>query len=93
MSMRQEPGQSIREFYANAKSQAATCEYAVKCGRACCIEAPLIDYTSSVVKDIIICGLADPEIRRDVLELSDLDKMSTINLVGFIEGKEVAKKA
>ena len=57
MSMRQEPGQSIREFYANAKSQ------------------------------------ADPEIRRDVLELSDFDKMSTINLVGFIEGKKVARKA
>jgi len=46
-----------------------------------------------VVKDIIICGLADPEIRRDVLELPDLDKKSTIDLVSFIEGKEVARKA
>ena len=82
MSMKQDSGQSIREFYANAKAQASTCEYSLKCGQECCKTKPAIDYTASVVKDIIVCGLVDPEIRRDVLELEDLDKKSAIDLVG-----------
>ena len=93
MSMKQEPGQSIREFYANAKAQASTCEYSLKCGQECCKTKPTIDYTASVVKDIIVCGLVDPEIRRDVLELEDLDKKSAIDLVGLVESKETARKA
>ena len=92
MSMKQEPGQSIREFYANAKAQASTCEYSLKCGQECCKTKPAIDYTASVVKDIIVCGLVDPEIRRDVLELEDLDKKSAIDLVGLVESKETARK-
>ena len=40
-----------------------------------------------------MCGLVDPEIRRDVLELEDLDKKSAIDLVGLVEGKETARKA
>ena len=42
MSMKQEPGQSIREFYANAKVQASTCEYSLKFGQTCCVEKPVI---------------------------------------------------
>ena len=93
LSMKQEPGQSIREFFANTKAQAATCGYSVKCVQECCADAPSVDYTPLVVKDIIICGIADPEIHRDVLELPDLDDKSAKDLVGFIEGKETAKKA
>ena len=49
ISKKQGPGQSIREFYANAKAQASTCEYLLKCGQTCCVEKPVIDYTASVV--------------------------------------------
>ena len=93
MTMKQEQGQSIREFYANAKSQAATCSYTVKCNHACCVDHPDIDYTAHVVKDIIICGIADPEISRDILELEKLDEKTVSELVGIIEGKETARKA
>ena len=43
ISMNQEPEQSIREFYANAKAQASTCEYLLKCGQTFCVEMPVID--------------------------------------------------
>ena len=65
----------------------------LKCGQTCCVEKPVIDYTVSVVKDIIVCGSIGPEIRRDILELEDLDTKSTIDLVGLIEGKETSRKA
>lgn len=68
LSLKQDHGQSFREFYANGKAQASTCDFPVKCGQTCCTEAPAVDYTSLVVKDILVSGIADIEIRKDVLE-------------------------
>ena len=93
LTLKQDHGQSIREFYANVKAQAATCDFSVKCTQTCCNGKPAVDYTSLVVKDIIICGLSDIEIRKDVLEWPDLDSKSTTDLVGFIEGEGTSKKA
>ena len=58
----------------------------------CCNSKPSVDYTSLVVKHIIICGLSDIQIRKDVLECPDLDNKSITDVVGFIEGKETSKK-
>ena len=98
LALRQDHGQKIREFYADVKAQAATCGFKVKCSEECCKKTEikddvLVDYTQLVIKDILIFGVADPDIRRDVLELPDLDEKSASDLVGFIEGKETAKKA
>ena len=93
LTLKQDSGQLIREFYANVKAQAATCDFTVKCTQPCCINKPPVDYTSLVVKDILICGLSDTDIRKDVLEWPDLDQKSTTDLVGFIEGKETSKKS
>ena len=93
LSLKQDHGQSIREFYANVKAQAATCNFSAKCGQTCCAEAPDVDYTPHVVKDILVSGISDAEIRRDVLEWPELDTKSAKDLVGFIEGKETAKNA
>ena len=97
LSLKQSPGQSFREFYANVKAQAATCNFSAKCGQACCSNAdppvPDVDYTLHVVKDILISGISDIEIRRDVLEWADLDSKSAKDLVGFVEGKETSKSA
>ena len=77
-SLKQDHGQAFREFYANVKAQANTCAFSVKCGNQCCLAknppAPPVDYTSQVVKDILICGAADNDIRRDILELDKLDE-------------------
>ena len=98
LALRQDHGQNIREFYANVKAQAATCDFKVKYLEECCKKTDikddvLVDYTQLVIKDILIFGVADPDMRRDVLELPDLDEKSASDLVGFIEGKETAKKA
>lgn len=93
LSLKQDHGQNIREFYANVKAQASTCNFAVKCSQTCCINASEIDYTPLVVKDILVSGIADPDIRKDVLEWPELDTKSARDLVGFIEGKETSKKA
>ena len=64
-----------------------------KCSNACCRDLPKVDYTSSVIKDVLIAGIADSEIRKDVLSVADLDDKSDKDVVALVEAKEMAIKA
>ena len=90
---KQEHGQLFREFYANVRAAASTCEFVIKCPHQCCVARGNIDYTSSVVKDIIVAGIADAEIRKDVLGHPDLDTKSDKDIVRLVEEKEIARNA
>ena len=90
---KQASGESIREFYANVKAAAAICNYKVKCTQACCAGRPLVDYTSAIVKDVLVAGIADSDLRREVLSWNELDDKDAKDVVTFIESKEVAIKA
>ena len=93
LATKQELGQIFREFYANARAAASTCDFKISCPKACCADELPIDYTSKVVKDILIAGIADPEIRKDVLGHPDLDKLADKDIVRVVEEKEMAKNA
>ena len=93
LSHKQDHGEPFREFYANVRSSACTCNFNVKCPHACCREKAPIDYTSQVVKDVLISGIADAEIRKDVLGWSSLDEKTDKEIVAFVEEKEIARNA
>lgn len=93
LSTKQEPGQLFREFFANVRASASTCDYTVPCPHACCREKEHIDYTSRVVKDILVAGIVDNDIRQDVLGNPQLDSKIDKDIVKFVEEKEMAKNA
>ena len=93
LASKQDHGESIREFYANVKAQASTCDFNVKCVHTCCVNRPKTDYTALVIKDILVSGIADNEIRKDVLGWPELDAKSDKEVFAFVEDKETAKKA
>jgi len=93
MTMKQEHGQTFREFNANVRAAAATCAYNVKCPHECCATKSEADYTPLVVKDILISGIEDSEIRKDVLGMPDLDAKSDKDIIKFVEEKEIARNA
>ena len=93
LSTTQEHGQSFREFFANVRAAASTCQFKVKCPHACCATKEMADYTSLVVKDVLIAGIADNEVRKDLLGWTDLDSKSDKDIVKFVEEKEIAKNA
>ena len=94
LATRQSSGQSIREFYANVKAAAAVCEFRVKCKQECCKNVvSLVDYTANVVKDVLLIGIADDEIRKDILSMQDLDTKSDQEVIDFAESKELAQAA
>ena len=93
LQTKQDSGESFREFYANVKAVAATCAFQIDCCHACCAEKNSIDYTHLVVKDILVAGVADSDIRKDLLGWSELDTKSDKEVVKFVEEKEMALKA
>ena len=93
LACKQDHGESFREFYANVRSSASTCNFKIKCPKDCCRTEPDVDYTLMVVKDVLIAGVADSDIRKDLLGWSDLDKKTDKEVVAFVEEKEMARNA
>ena len=83
-----------RMFLAKIQGKAATCEFKTKCKEARCQgTAILVDFTSTIVKYVLVNGLVDAEIRREVLGSKSLDESSLADTVAFIEQKEMASDA
>ena len=70
LQLKQYHGEGIRSFYARFKGKGDTCSYQIQCTHGC---NGKVDYTSQVIKDVLVAGLSDCEIRRDVLGWQDLD--------------------
>ena len=90
---KQESGQKFREFFANVRATASTCSYTIPCAHTCCALKDHIDYTSRVVRDILIAGIADDDIRKDVLGHPQLDDKADKDIVKLVEEKEMARNA
>ena len=93
LQAKQEPNETFREYYANVRASAATCKYSIKCPKPCCAANDPIDYTPLVVKDVIIAGIADPDIMKETLGWKDLDSKTDREVVRFVEEKEIARNA
>ena len=83
--MIQAPGTPIRTFLAALKGQAALCQYTTTCKSTGCGEQ--CDYSSDIIRDNLVRGIADPEILSDVL--GDSNTARTLEqMVDFIAQKE-----
>ena len=91
LSMKQNDKESVRSFFARINGKAATCAYNIPCSSYSCEQ--VVDFTGEITKDILVTGLADEEIRKDVLGWSELDKKSAQETVNFVEAKEMARDA
>ena len=88
LAMNQDSSESARSFHAKIKGKAATCNYSKKC--SCLLE---VNFTDTIIKDVFIAGLSDPDIKREVLGWTELDNKSIAETVTFVEGKEMARNA
>ena len=89
MQMRQAPDEKFRAFAAKTKGKAETCRFRtmIKCDCDKYIEA---DYTNESVRDVLLAGIADVDIRREALSLPNVQKMSINDVIGFVETREMA---
>ena len=85
--MRQDRDEPARTFSARIKGQANVCQYNIKC--ECGIQ---LSYSDHMIRDTLIVGLADDDIRLDVLGQTN-QEMSLDETIRFIEAKESGKRS
>ena len=92
MQLRQEPDELFRTFAARVKGKAETCNFSTT-SKCQCGKAVKADYTTESVRDVLLAGIADLDIRREALSMNDIQSKSINDVIAFVEGREMARNA
>ena len=88
--MQQERDESFRAFAARVRGKAETCPYTTMCRPTCLRE---VAFTDSIIRNVLIAGIADLDIRREVLGTSAILERAVNDVISLVESKEMAKNA
>ncbi|XP_062586740.1 uncharacterized protein LOC134248350 [Saccostrea cucullata] len=87
-NMRQDRDEPVRNFSAKLRGQAGVCKFVITCPN-CNHE---VNYTDTIVRDVLARGIADPDIQLDLL--GDKNQNMTLEEVTqFMEAKEAGKRS
>ena len=88
LQLRQERDETFWAFAARVRGKAETCDFI-----AACECRNNVDYTSHVIRDVLLSGISDPDIRREVLGTSGILKKAVNDVIALVENKEMARNA
>ena len=88
LQLRQERDETFRAFAARVRGKAETCAFS-----AACTCGNNVDYTNHVIRDVLLSGIADPDIRREVLGTLDILTKAVNDVIALVENKEMARNA
>ena len=91
LSTIQDLTENNRSFATRLKGKTSPCYYICICLKDGCNQE--IDFTDIIQKDVMVTGLADEEIHKEVLGWGSLDDEEVSETIGFIEAKEIARDA
>ena len=86
--LRQEHDEPFRTFAARVRGKAETCAFTTKCE---CTRT--VNYTDHMIRDVLIHGISDSDIRREVLGVSDILDTAVNQVIALVESKEMARNA
>ena len=84
----QERDEPFRAFTARVCGKAETCAFSTKC--EC---GKNVDYTDHVIRDVLLNGISDPDIRREVLGTKNVLQTPVNDVIALVENKEMARNA
>ena len=84
----QDRDEAFRAFTARVRGKAETCAYTAvcECGKN-------VDYTDHIIRDVLINGIYDSDIRRETLGIPDILTKPVNDVVAVVENKEMARNA
>ena len=91
--MAQANDEPIRSFAARVRGKAETCGFLTSTTCGACSRAVNANYTEEVIRDVLLAGIADVDIRREALGMPDIQDKSTNDVVSLIESREMARNA
>ena len=105
-SAKQASGERFQTFAAKVRGLTTNCNYILPCPHAAPAVPPApavracnvancvgTDYTSKVIKDILLSGIHDHDVRREVLGTVGVEEKSVHEIIRIVEGKEAARDA
>ena len=96
-ALRQNPDEPFRTFAASVQGKAETCEFRTRYSGICanCKSSYSGDvyYTDEVIRDVLLNGIDDLDIRREALSTDGIQSKSVTDVIAFVESRETARNA
>ncbi len=96
-AMTQDPDEPFRTFAAKVQGKAETCElttnYTGTCTHCNTEYQGTTYYTENRIRDVLLNGIADMDIRREALSVDNIHNRSINEVIAFVEGREIARNA
>ena len=73
MKLEQSEDENFRAFAARVKGKAETCSFSVE-GTCICGLTVTTDYTAEMMRDVLLAGIANLDIRQEALSCEDVSK-------------------
>ena len=80
----QEHDELFHAFATQVRGKAETCAFTMKCK---CTK--IVNYTDHMIRDVLLHGIFDIYIRREVLGVSDILETAVNKVISLVEGKEM----
>ena len=93
MKMAQTNDEPVRTFAARVKGKARICGFTTKSTCSKCFHIQGVDYTEEVIKDVVLAGIGDSQIRTSVLDIDDIEQKTLNDLISIVEKKEKNRQA
>ena len=94
MQMHQANDESFRAFAVKVRGKAETCGFSLTATCPCpCAKQFPIDYTREVIRDVLLAGIGNSDIKQEVLSADGVHEKSINELVAFVEKREMARSA
>ena len=84
-AMKQDHGETILAFSSRAMGKARNCKLSVKC--TCNAD---VDYSEQMVKQVLLAGMYDDDIKRKALSTVGIDNKSLKDTIAIVETEEMA---
>ena len=92
VSLHQDDDKPLRKVAKFVRSKAETCNFNTfskcKCGKK-----NFTSYTKEAIKDVMVAGIGDEDIRTEVFSIEDILSRSSFEIIYFIESTEMDRHA
>ena len=88
LQYRQERDGAFRAFSARVRGKAKTCSYSATCK---CSQT--LDYTDHIIREVLLNGIYDPDIRREILGTTNILDKPVDDVIALVEQKEMVRNA
>ena len=96
-SMVQGADEQFRTFAARVQGKAETCEFKTSFRQSCnncdTIVTGQTYYTDERIRDVLLNGIADMDIRREALSSENIHNRPINDIISFVEAREIARNA